>query len=194
MASPVYPCILPAALLALLHVAWAHAGVRQVLYERSQGDCLYRASHDAVPGQPGVLVINAFRPGGQRCLITYEITHDLVESGTGQLQSRKDLSVITGIFLGRLIRYPWLGPYLREHASHDDQWSRAGGRPVRYHANTYVNRVVSEAPQLAPLRDLLEAGGYRMSGASCEKVLVDHEGLPYDALCWLTIERGSNHE
>jgi hypothetical protein len=104
--------------------------------------------------------------------------------------------------IGRLVDYPWLSQYLAATAFGDPAWNRRRGKPVAMDINQYVGAVLSRKEVTAQIQEAVAAGGYRVVGATVEKVLVGgfsdvpgHAGkpgsarVPFDAIVWFRLER-----
>lgn len=143
-------------------------------------------------------------PAGKGC----EVTPLMVQSALYMaLDRQRANSKLALIFLGRLENYPWLSRKLTGHAMNNS--GRLGfWDPVKGHAsdgndNQYVVDALSAMfkedlvghPYLPPFADVLAEYGYRIDGASAEKVLTKaaqpglSERFPYDALLHLRITK-----
>ena len=74
---------------------------------------------------------------------------------------------------GRIERYRWLSELLARQ-----------GRPPRGKDNAYVAAALRGMPEFTGLFD-----GWRINGVSVEKVLLNAERRPYDAIVWVTLKR-----
>jgi len=108
----------------------------------------------------------------------------------------------TNLALGRLIDYPWLVQFLARRAAQDPQWNAAAGKPRSGHVNRYVADVLHSPDIVREIEAPLRKPGYRITGASVEKVLVggfenvpQPQGprpkgkIPFDAQVWFRLER-----
>jgi hypothetical protein len=75
--------------------------------------------------------------------------------------------------LGRIERYPWLSELLTRQ-----------GRPPRGKENAYVAGTLRAMPEFTRLFD-----GWQVVGVSVEKVLLNKDKRPYDAILWVTLKR-----
>lgn len=167
----------------------AVAGVTHLLYEEHAGQCRNTVSHDAVAGQPGVIILRPVGSGETPCVINKSQVKSLMEKGLQQYRGRKDLAPVTSVFLGgRLIAYPWLSRYVMEDARKNTLWNVDHGKPVSVSSNEYLNRSLFGAQVLAPFAEALQRYDYEITGVSCEKVLVNKNKLPFDGMCWLMIK------
>lgn len=177
-------------LLSLLLVCMnAHAGVTQLLYEETFDKCQIRIEHDAVPGEDGVIVVRPATKDHSYCPVTQQQLNQALDQGLIKFKESKNLAAITSIFLGRTRSYPWMSVFLVENSRNNSGWDPKRGRPVNGSSNQYVNTLLSTRPITLPFSDILKPQGYKVTGISCEKVLINKEKLPYDALCWVTIKQ-----
>ena len=132
-----------------------------------------------------------------RAVLATALVQVLASEAAGQPSTRW-----SSISLGRLIDYPWLSTYLARAAAGDPGWNARAGKPVRGGINAYVADLLSRPALTDQLQHALATGGYRISGASVEKVLVATADkipglgddplkgrLPFDAMLWLLLER-----
>lgn len=163
------------------------AGVTHLLYEETFSECYATASHDAVPGGEGVLVIRAATNDHEFCTVDQQHLLQVLERGLIKLKEESELSAITSIFLGRIHAYPWMSHYILESSEVNKLWDTKSGRPVKGSANQYINTLLGSTIITTPFSRILTPAGYNLTGISCEKVLLNDENLPYDALCWITV-------
>lgn len=176
-------------LALLLFIAGASfAGVTNVLYETVGGHCKVTVSHDAVVSQPGVLIIRPLSNGEDSCSINEKQVVETLNLALEKFRARADLVPIASVFLGgRLIAYPWLSQYVIRDAQKNKKWNAGMGNPVGMTSNAYLNQVLFTGQALKPFASVLKQFHYEITGVSCEKVLINEDGLPYDAMCWLQV-------
>lgn len=144
--------------------------------------------------------IRGHHPDLRPCAITAEALRSLLQAHAAELAASDPPP--TGLSLGRLAEYPWLSRRLAEAALADPAWNTASGRPRRDYDNHYVATRLSRPEFLAEVNEALAEAGYRVTGASVEKVLVTRFGdqfpdagdhrrarIPFDAQVWLHLER-----
>lgn len=166
----------------------ANAGVSELLYKENYGACSITAWHDAVPGEKGVIV---FKPDNNTavCKLSKTQVTNILKNAFEKYQFRKDLSEITSIYLsGRLISYPWLNDYLTNSSKNNSRWNQTIGKPTESSINEYANSLLYSQRLLEPFLLALQQYQYDVTGISCEKVLINKENLPYDAMCWVIIK------
>jgi hypothetical protein len=77
------------------------------------------------------------------------------------------------VAFGRIERYPWLSDLLKRQ-----------GRPPRGKENAYVAAALRAMPEFIGLFD-----GWQVVGVSVEKVLLNRDKKPYDAILWVRLQR-----
>ncbi len=178
----------PALLCASLLLAAPALADDLVLASLPAGECMLRV--EARTQEPHVLRVRALHPRFATCRI------DLTDA------ARRSTTPYTSISLGRLVDYPWLSALLTRTAAVDRHWNARTGRPLHGDVNRYVAELLSRPAAIEPLQPVLASSGYRIHGASVEKVLVaTADGipgvadgavqgrLPFDAMLWLLLER-----
>jgi hypothetical protein len=149
-----------------------------------------------------------------------EISPLMVQAGLYQaLDEQRNNPDLKLIFIGRLVDYPWLSRALTGHAANNSGrlgfWDAGTGHAFDGDDNQYVVDALTSQfgqalvghPFLPAFGDVLAEHGYRISGASAEKVLTrpitipgwpkigrpaepDFSGhFPYDALLHLRIQK-----
>lgn len=168
---------------------WSIAGVSSLLHEAQFDDCTITISHDAVPGSSGTIDIRAFKNKNSRCAVEKSQVSEALNDALKKYKTRGDLSEIEGIFLGRLsVTYTWMSKYLTLISSNDDKWDAKSGKPNNTSINKYVNSVLHSSEVLKPFSQALHHFGYKIIRVSCEKILINKDKLPYDGMCWISIE------
>lgn len=173
--------------LSIFFAVNVQAGISLTLFEQENDQCTVRALHDAVPGSKGVIMLKVFAGGKTDCKMTKEASATALEGALQHYKSRTDLSEITSVFLGRLVPYKWLNTYLVEASKTSKQWDINKGRPVQGTSNQYVNTLLYKGKVLESFSRVLAKYNYKITGVSCEKVLINRDKLPFDAMCWLVI-------
>jgi len=74
---------------------------------------------------------------------------------------------------GRIERYPWLSELLTRQ-----------GRPPKGKDNAHVAAALRALPEFTAL-----FGGWQVKNVSVEKVLLNKDRLPYDAIVWVSLRR-----
>jgi len=164
------------------------AGVSNQLYEEKEVSCKLKVFHDAVPGENGVLVIKLFDAQRHDCDISREKAVKALDMALINFKNRNDLAEISSVFLGRLISYKWLSDNLLRMSKDNAAWNVRNGRPVKGTKNNYVNSLLHSSDILQPFYLILSKNNYKVSGISCEKILVNKEKLPFDGMCWITLQ------
>lgn len=165
--------------------------LRKPFYEATSEHCTVTASGDR-PGGALRLDIGRKNPG-QACAFTREETITLFRKILDAHEENNKGASYSSLMLGSLGNYAWMQQYLTETARRDENWSQKTGKPVSGHENTYVNSLLNSPEIIEAFNQAGAQHGYRFSGASCEKVFISEEGLPYDAFCWIemTAERSA---
>lgn len=108
------------------------------------------------------------------------------------------------LFLGRIIRYPWISDYLVNKSVQSDRWDGEKGQPVSGDLNSYVRYILSMPELLQLVQSPLDGTGYRVVGVSVEKVLISNTDeigwensersvkVPYDALLHFIIKKAGS--
>ena len=186
-------CCVPGilALALLLGVPGAAAQDERVLYEGPVDGCTLAVTAD--DRWQGIRLRR--RPAGTDCRLD-EVS--VGEALARAFAAAADGPRATSLFLGRVEYLDWMSRHLVERALGDAGWAAGAGAGAH---NAFVARVLNEPEATAPLADAIAAGGYRIDGVSCEKVLVSGPAtarlhppwvprgarVPYDALCWLRL-------
>jgi hypothetical protein len=148
------------------------------------------------------LRLRAQHPRYQPCDIGQDAVLDILASAFAKTAPPALQDGYTSLFIGRLIDYPWLSHFLAETAHKDKRWNKKKGRPIKMDINAYVARLLFDQELLKPMQTELSRHGYRIAGASVEKVLVgsfrDLPGperknltgrIPFDAQLWLRLQK-----
>jgi len=174
------------------------AGVSTFLYEKSYGDCNIKITHVAPPGVTGVIYIRSRTNSNKSCPISKPQLRETLFEGMKVYQKywydaakpkNKEFKRANSIFLGRIKNYPWISEFVVEESSKRSVWNKKTGRPEDRTTNKYINQLMMAKEVLFYFDLVLEQIGMGVSGALCEKVLINKDRLPYDAMCWLSIGR-----
>lgn len=157
--------------------------LRKPFYEATSEHCRITASGDR-PGGALRLDIGRKNPG-QACAFTRAETIALFQKILDTHEENNGGASYSSLMLGSLENYAWMQQHLTETARRDQNWSQKTGKPVSGHENTYVNGILNRPEIIEAFNQAGAKHGYRFSGASCEKVFISEEGLPYDAFCWI---------
>lgn len=177
-------------LLVLLSFAVnSQAGISTLLSETVHGDCKIKVTHDAVEGEDGLLIIRSRKNKYDSCKMTSTQVTQALTQGLKEHKNSKKLSAIRSIFLGRLQSYPWLRAYLIDQSKNNKQWNSAAGKPKKGSSNAYVNKLLNSGSALQAIKKPLAGFGYHVTGVSCEKILINKNKLPFDAMCWIKIKQ-----
>jgi hypothetical protein len=138
------------------------------------------------------------RPEGRNCRIEKTSMIAALKAAFAQTDPPK----LSALYIGRLIDYPWLSQHLATTASGDPAWDKRRGKPTSLDINRYVADLLSRAEITGQIQEAFATTGYRVVGATVEKVLVggfhDVPGyagksssgkIPYDAMVWFRLER-----
>jgi len=166
----------------------ASAGVTTALFENQYGACMVRVEHDAVPGEEGVIVVRLRVKNAGDCRLTSSQLSHAIGEGVKRYKSNRNLAEIESVFIGRIYRYQWLSDYLVNTARKDAVWNNKSGKPVKGSSNHYVNTALFSKKLLKPILGELAKFDYKITGVSCEKVLINDKKLPYDAMCWFRLK------
>jgi hypothetical protein len=171
-----------------------------VLASLPAGECMLRV--EARTQEPHVLRVRALHPRFATCRIDLTALSAALAAALATDAARRSTTPYTSISLGRLVDYPWLSALLTRTAAVDRHWNARTGRPLHGDVNRYVAELLSRPAATEPLQPVLASSGYRIHGASVEKVLVATADripgladgavqgrLPFDAMLWLLLER-----
>lgn len=179
-------------LAVLLISGNVQAGVSTFLCEKSYGECSIKVTHEAATGADnGVLTIRSRNKKNSACNISKQQAREVLYEGIKIYVNIKNskFALADSIFLGRIKNYPWMSEHLVKKADKSGVWDKKTGRPSDRSANAYVSLLLSDREVLFYFNLVLEQIGYGVAGVSCEKVLINKDKLPYDAMCWLNIDR-----
>lgn len=189
---------LPALVLILGTSVHATAG-ESVIASVSAGECTL--SLEAAENRP-TLRLRAGHPNYRPCFIDKAAVVEALTQAFAEPHPILASRDFTSLALGRLIDYPWLVRFLALRAAQDPQWDAAAGKPHGVQVNRYVADVLSSPEIVREIEAPLRRPGYRITGASVEKVLVggfenvpQREGperpgkIPFDAQVWFRLER-----
>jgi len=178
--------------LPLLAVAGAAAS--ETVHAETAAGC--RLALEATPAQ-AALALRVRDEGENACAADGETVRAFLARALARLPAG---ARYRSLFLGRLLDHPWLAEALARHAAADAGWDGRRGRPRRGGENAYVAAALERPGLLAPFAAALAGAGYRLAGASVEKVLVAAAGMrgapgwlppggrwPFDAMCHLTL-------
>jgi hypothetical protein len=171
----------------------------KTIVSQPAGECVLSVeSNDAW----ATLRLRAHHPDGKYCRIGKEEMLAVLTAAFSKTEPPKLEGTYTSLFIGRLIDFPWLSRYLVRAALNDTRWDREKRPPEPGPLNKYVSDILSRRDVTAELEGPFADAGYRIAGASVEKVLVGtvrdlsfYEGdpftgrVPYDALVWFKLER-----
>lgn len=140
-----------------------------------------------------MLHFRAGLPSGERCDVIPETAAAELNAA---LKKHAEMPPLKLLFLGRLENYHWLANRVARSAAADQNWDTQDGRPREGNLNAYVAGLLMQE-DLSPLTDVLAENGYKIVGASVEKVIVQRmsfAGLldgrcPGDALVHLRIAK-----
>ncbi|VAW79873.1 hypothetical protein MNBD_GAMMA12-3146 [hydrothermal vent metagenome] len=167
-----------------------YAGISTTLYTAKIADCNVVVSHDSVKGGAGTLVIRARSKASTYCHISQAVIQAALGTALKTLKAKKQLSPITNVFLANKLRsYPWISKVLVEKSMNNPQWNKKAGKPKSGTANRYVNKILYTTAVLIPFSQSLKQYQYTISAVSCEKILINKNNLPYEAMCWLKIKK-----
>jgi len=153
-------------------------------------DCELRIEFEP---KEAMLHFRAGVPSGDRCYVLPETAAAELRAA---LKQRAEVSSLKLLFLGRLEDYHWLAMRVARSAAADEKWDSQNGKLREGNLNAYVAGLLMRE-NLSPLADVLAEYGYRIVGASVEKVMVHEMGFagmpsgkcPGDALVHLRITK-----
>jgi hypothetical protein len=197
--SPKGRFVLTAALGFLLAAAPAGGYRQRVIFGMPAGDCTLQVEMDDDSGCLGLRVL----PQSGGCRVAAHQMVSALKAAMGRIPaSPSSGQACTSLFIGRLVDYPWLSEYLAETACQDPDWNRARGRPKNGDIHRYVAGVLSGTEVLARMQAAFDGSGYRVAGASVEKVLVGERAgrcgsagrarparVPFDAMVWFRLDK-----
>jgi len=163
------------------------AGVNNILYEHAVDQCKLTISHDAVEGFAGVIMLRSVNKDFGYCAVSKQQVASSLDYAMKSLVSNKNLKEINSVFLGRLRSYKWIGNFLTQESKTSNQWDSSLGRSLVGNDNAYVNATLNATEVLSPFSAPLQKHGYDITDVECEKIMVNKDKLPYEALCWLVI-------
>lgn len=189
---------------ALCGATFAAQAADKTVYETRIGNCLGVVEADE---KWHVLSLRRRPVAGavMACRIDQEAMTKVMTGAFAALAKTPDAPRYESLFLGRIEYSHWLSNHLVQRARNDPDWNAVTGWPAEDTTpgavEAYVERVLAEPAVLAPLNQAAGQAGYRITGLSCEKVLVSSPGtarlqpswvppglrVPYDALCWLAL-------
>lgn len=190
--------VCPIWLCCLVFLASAPARAEdRVIADAAAGECILRV--EAAENWPA-LRLRALHPRGEPCAAGQETVVRLLEQAFARLDSVAPGREFTSISFGRLIDYPWMVRFLAESAASDRNWDAVSGKPKAVHENRYVADVLARREIAGPLEAPLRRHGYRIAGASVEKVLIGgvdnvpgwdgplrSARIPFDAQTWFRL-------
>jgi len=198
MASRVFS-ILPGIILAFSLFGTMASSQEQVIVSLKVGECDLRVESIE---KEHMLRLRAHHPDGKYCRIGKEEMLAVLTAAFSKADPPKLEGTYSSLFLGRLIDFPWLSHYLVHAALRDQGWDAAKRPPAAGKLNKYVSDILSRRDLTAQLEAPFLAAGYRIAGASVEKVLVgtvrdlpffagdSFTGrVPYDAMVWFKLEK-----
>lgn len=191
-----------ALLFLLLMLPFRSHAADTVILQEQAGNCF--ATVEAIRDQ-GLLSIRMSREdeSSLSCNLDRGQTLSLLRHIDEALTTQNDNTVYTGLFLRQLRNYDWLARHLADSTANNLAWNNAQGGPAdSTSVNSYVNATLS-APEIL---DAMGAAAprWRFTGFSCEKIFVSgpntagiepswldpSQRLPFDATCWLALDRG----
>ena len=188
------------ALGLLLSLAPASAGAYQerLILAVKAGACTLRLEADDDARALRLRVL----PEDGGCRVSREEVQALLRRAFSKTDPPRLEGAYATLFLGRLADFPWLSEWLASAAAGDGRWDRQEGRAVGMGNEACVAALLSEPRFTEQLEPALRDAGYRIRGATVEKVLVrdapepgaqgarSRPGrVPYDAMVWLRLER-----
>jgi hypothetical protein len=171
----------------------------KTIVSQKAGECVLSVeSHDAW----GTLRLRAHHPEGRYCRIGREEMLTVLTAAFSKTDPPRLEGTYTSLSIGRLIDFPWLMHYLVRAALSDTGWDAGKRPPDAGKLNKYVSNLLSSGDLTSQLEAPFLAAGYRITGATVEKVLVGkvrdlpfYEGdpfsgaVPYDAMVWFKLEK-----
>lgn len=164
------------------------AGISTTLFEKDYEGCGVKVVHDAVAGEKGTILLRGRTEKHSYCPISRSQVEEVLGAGLKKLHIQPELSRVESIFIGRLESYPWIREFLVRQSKNSKKWNMKKVRPVSGSNNSFVNSLLDSKTLLKPFSVVLEKSGYRVAGVSCEKILINKDKLPYDAMCWIKIK------
>lgn len=164
-----------------------------VLSSVRHGDCVA-----TIELERSTMVIRA----KEGCKLSQHALERLLDAGLSALPKPRQGTTYRSIFLGRLVRYPWMVAQLIAAAAESNEWDGTRGRAKDRKDNALVARLLFESGAVAPAAQVVARHGYVVTDVSVEKVLVatreqlpddfppESKGkLPFDAQVWLEIRK-----
>jgi hypothetical protein len=163
------------------------------------GECIL--SVETRTQEPHLLRVRTFHPRHSACQADQASLSRVLEQALANRTMQQPPTRYSSMSLGRLVDHPWLSALLARAAASDPGWNTRSGRPVRDGLNHYVAGLLARPAVIDQLQPALAAGGYRITGASVEKVLVASARaipglgddrltgrLPFDAMLWFHLQ------
>lgn len=166
-------------------VSDALASPEETVFEASTEHCVLKASAD----YRGTLLRLDVTPtqAEQTCAFSKRETVALISGLFAAISTHDKGTSFHSLMLGQIESYSWLQQHLIDTAREDAAWSQAKAKPTNSSANDYVNQALSRSEALGIFNEAAQPYGYSFAAASCEKVFISSDGLPFNAFCWLTI-------
>jgi len=159
----------------------------EILYESQYGDCVVRGSYNSYRIADGVISVKVDKNNTGDCEVSSVQLVKAISESIRVYKSRNNKLVLKNIFIGRIYKYPHLSKFLQTSAENDRRWNRENGKPDKGHVNYYVNKILYSKQLMKTVISELNILGISLTGISCEKVLINKNKLPYDAMCWLKV-------
>jgi hypothetical protein len=136
------------------------------------------------------------------CSVKKDTTLKIINNTFSELTKSKSEIIFESLYLGRIIYNEWLSRHLVDRSLEEINWSTESGRPKNGHKIAAIVEKILEDPTIVnEINKSSTIGGYRVTGFSCEKILVSSsqtkkfepdwtptgKKVPYDAMCWLKL-------
>ncbi|MHB2154757.1 hypothetical protein ACX8XN_10210 [Calditrichota bacterium GD2] len=141
---------------------------------------------------------------GEKCAIAEADLLKLIEKLVTEKDSLLNRQTFSSLYLGRLVEYPWLVTFLMRCAAESPEWQAERERLKidNVNINDWIATILFTHPMRDKIDRLFRKSGYRVTGISVEKVLVNDASkieresvkyltgkLPFDAQTWLILKK-----
>jgi|GEM_PF-1371908 len=154
------------------------AGEMQLIKQQLSG-CEFSLVHHQTEGfESATLVFRATQLETgivNACSVSPEDAERSLIEGLQQLNQFNGLKPVSSLFIGRLVRYPWMVEHL---AKRTEPLKRSNG----------FGEFILTPEMTGPFTRALRLAGFDVVAAQCEKRMFDSKGRLIDALCWIEVK------
>jgi hypothetical protein len=148
------------------------------------------------------LTIRISHPQLKECTVPEKDFYTFLDNAFTNLADKNDTVVYKSIFMGRIIKYPWMSRLLADSAVKDTSWSNEKGKHGDLHTHQFVEGILNNKEILGHFNEKMAITGYTVNGVSVEKVLISRGTMrnlpdwidpavrvPFDAMVWFKLEK-----